>query len=316
MRVTILSLIIVVCLLPSWALPTAQAQATCEINPGEGCQQAARGEACTGTAITPLATAPATVEAPRLLKVQGMIPDILTEQYMTIVHSSVVSLHNAVTDEERVVPAVPVVVQPTVTARLRAAPTTETDIVGGVEAGTTLHADAITADGEWLRVAWQNSSAWVSQSLVTGNVGSLPIYRDGYGDYQAFTVAFDAPCGMLLLQTPRVTSLRVRANGAEMILNNSVVLDSPEVGWLRVTALDGGVRLADGVRVPRGFSALLAMDDENHFTGEVRPPRPMTQMQMEAYTPLTALPPGIVNEPVTLPQGKFIRPGPGDDSGM
>jgi hypothetical protein len=96
--------------------------------------------------------------------------------------------------------------------------------------------------------------------------------------------------------------MRVRLNDQPLTISKTVVADMDDDGKLRITAIDGGIRLADGVRVPRGFSTTLTDDGW-------RSPRPMSATQMTYYVPLETLSLELVNEAIALPAGAYIRPG-------
>ncbi len=294
-------------LLLSATVAAAQPAALCPLDVAAlsaECVGVARGEVCT-------------TDGAFVRQAQGSLPAILPEHNLVFVAFGDVTLTNTITDSERITPGAPIPVTANTTARLRALPTTDSEIIGGVEAGTPLNADGLSPDSKWVRVAWGNASAWVSRSLVNGAAASLAtLDPQHYGDWEGFTVTLASECAMLMMQTPRVTTLRVRVNGEPLEINNTVVFDSVEAGWLRVSALNGGVRLQDGVRIPRGFSAALRLDGDGNSTGEWRPPRPMNTPQLDRYRPLTELPVGVVNEAVTLPEGKFIRPGDGETTGI
>lgn len=211
------------------------------------------------------------------------------------------------------IPPEPLAVRVRMRANLRRGPGLDAEIAGGAAEGERLLADALSPDGEWVRVAFRNDTAWISRPLLTPDpvIGALPLLAaDQYGVWQALELAADdTGCdGVLLVQPPRLTEIRLRVNGHVLHLNNAVVLDI--LGErLRVSALDGGVRLPDGVPVPRGFSASVPLDGSAGWSA----PRPMTQAQLAAYTPLADAPAALLNEPITLPVGAYIRPGTPND---
>jgi hypothetical protein len=237
----------------------------------------------------------------RLLHAQANLPTALPAHNLVIAALGDAAFANAAPLDTPLLPAPPVTVTPTANVNVRRGPSADAERLGAAENGAALFADALDPSGEWVRVAYRNSWGWVSREYVAGAMATLPtIAPTDFGAFAALTVD-TGDCGAVLLQPPRVTELRVQVNDDTLWINNAVVLDT-HAGALRVTALDGGVRLPDGVRVPRGFSATHAVD-------RWQSPRPMSAAQMARYAPLAALAPPLVNEPISLPTGAYIRPG-------
>lgn len=274
-------------------VPVAATAQTCDLLPSvtalaADCAEVARGEPCA-------------TDGGRVIHAQANLPTALPAHNLVIVTLGDATVANAAATDAPLLPGPPVTVTPTVNVNVRRAPSTEAERLGAVEAGAALFADALDPSGGWVRIAYRNRWGWVSRDYVAGVLDALPVIAlEDDGAYAALTVEVRA-CGAVVLQPPRVTELRVRVNGATLWINNTVVLDA-DGDHLRVTAIDGGVRLADGVRVPRGFSVTRTGDGWQF-------PRPMSAAQMSRYGPLERLPVSLVNEAVTLPVGAYIRPG-------
>jgi hypothetical protein len=283
---------------------------SCEVDLAEAvatlsdtCGEVERGETCSPQSDVEVSAEG--IIGPSVLHAQGSLPAVLPEQNLVLVALGDVTVMNDASSFEPLLPGDPVAVIPSARINVRAQPSTEAASLGGVEAGATLFADALDPSSEWVRIAWRNSSAWVSRDFVTGNTAALPtLDLDAFAPFEALEIEV-GNCGFVLLQPPRVTEMRVRVNGEVLFINNAVVIDA-EGERLRVTALDGGARRENGIRIPRGFTAGFKITDE---ATDWQPPRPMSLAQMEIYAPLTTLPVGLVNEAVTLPEGQYIRPG-------
>ncbi|MEO0561404.1 MAG: SH3 domain-containing protein, partial [Chloroflexota bacterium] len=249
-----------------------------------------RNTICTADATTPLDGEP--LHSPSIAFVSGSLP-IAGGQHTVWALLGEATLTPA---SDPFVPPDPVSVTPSGTLNLRAAPSTDAEVIAGLQGGTSYLADALDPSGEWARVAWANSSGWAAADFLTGNLSTLPsVEPDAFGPYEASALDLGA-CGAVVVQPPRVTSLPVELDGERLTLNGTVVIEEDSNGARVVVAVDGGVRLPDGVRVPRGFMARWS--DAGWSS-----PRPMTAEQVARYTAFAELP---LNELMVVPDGAYI----------
>lgn len=169
-------------------------------------------------------------------------------------------------------------------ANLRTAPTTAAKTIGTVGYKTPLKAIGRSPDKRWVQVyADPVTVAWVSQSLLAGDVSSLPVVPadqtqapslwlplQSFGFHSGIA---DAPCDDLppsgiLLQTPKnADPRRFEINGARLHLRGAAFLQAQIETGMLVHILDGEAvleALNGEAAVNRGaFSrVLLDMDDD------------------------------------------------------
>ena len=107
-------------------------------------------------------------------------------------------------------------------------------VVGSVPTGTSITADAISEDGQWVRVVYSGKPGWVTRQVITtdGDLTTLPVIGpDTQTPMQAFyfrtsisgTQCTEAP-NALVVQGPKDLTVDIKANGADMRLGSTIAL--------------------------------------------------------------------------------------------
>lgn len=176
-----------------------------------------------------------------VLNVQANVPNTLPGQAVTFLLMGDTQVQNNVTADEALTVGEPVRVVVTAGQRvnLRGGPATTFNIVGNADPGQPFDADALSSDGQWVRLAAFN--AWLSRSLVAPltageSLDSLPVTdSDAPSPMQAFyfRTGIGAPTceeapDVLVLQGPTEVRVRLSINGAEVELGSTAVLRSAQ----------------------------------------------------------------------------------------
>lgn len=173
----------------------------------------------------------------------------------------------------------------TINANIRSGPSTNFAVLGSVAAGEQLVATGRLDDGSWLRLQYDDGTAWIFTELVASqeDITTLDVVAQDsrldaprYGPMQAAIMATgvdDAPCepapeSGVLLQTPEgVTELRFSLNEVEIVFQSTVYVQSqPDVEMI-VNMLDGDAEITafgetrfapagTRVRIPMGADSI------------------------------------------------------------
>jgi len=225
-----------------------------------------------------------------LLSIQANLPDTLPGQNAVFMLLGETELENAVDPQDTYIPGAIISVTPSMGVDLHYQPDLNAEIVGNIAGGTTVSADAITADGEWLRVTVGENFGWVLTSLVTttddlstlGVIG--PNTRTPMQAFYLTGVAGDnlgctqAPPNGLLIQTPEgVGHINLRANDVDISLGSTAYLQAAPRGELSVNVLQGqGEVRAFGrtVVVPAGSRVAIPLNEDMEAVGAPEDPEP------------------------------------------
>ena len=164
-------------------------------------------------------------------------------------------------------------------AKLRTSPTTSARAIRTASHKTPLKAIGRSQDQRWVQVyADPTTVAWVSGSLLAGDVSGLPVLSSdatevplwlplqSFGFHSGFG---DAPCdglppsGLLLQTSKDADPLRFEINGARLYLSGAAFLQAQITTGMLVHILDGGavVEALDGeVEVRSGSVSRVSLD--------------------------------------------------------
>jgi len=173
-----------------------------------------------------------------VMKVQANVPNSLPGQAVTFILLGDTEIRNEVSPADAFTPADPVDVTVIGNANIRSSPSTRANVVGSVSDGTVLPADGRSADGEWYRVLFNETPAWVSAGLVNAPEAALAlpnISSEVRTPMQAFylTTGFsDTSCNeapdALIVQGPESVKVDLTVNGANITIGSTVVFRSLE----------------------------------------------------------------------------------------
>ena len=244
-----------------------------------------------------------------LLRVLADLPDTLPGQAVTMIVFGGMEVGNAIpshadsADQEMSAASDSVV---------RAAPSSDGQIVGAMVAGDSAVALGKTADNQWLRVELQDIDrrrGWVSASMMTGaDMSTLTVLDPNDlppSPMQAFYLkpsfrgldCAQAPDGVLI-QTPHVPDgiqLHVTVNDVQIALASTAYIQVETDGFLTVNLLEGhGQVEANDVTVdlPQGYRTRVPVSGDYSAIGSPSPIEAYDAGQM-GYLPLGLLPEAI-----------------------
>jgi hypothetical protein len=272
-----------------------------------------------------------------VLSVQANVPNTLPGQSVRFVLLGDVNVENAVSPEDAFQPAAtPAQLTTKVPANVRTSASPNANILGSVAAGTALAADAISADGNWLRVAFQNAApGWINKSVVqtSDDLSKLPVYnRTSRAPMQAFYFRGNVgqpSCqqspSLLVVQGPEKFAVDITANGADIRIGSTIVLRKTASDRMAIIVINGGAKIGVVV-IPSGFTVEAPLgSDGKSVDGPLTNLRPLTQEELDGLQVLEDIPPDVLNYPIQVPTEEEIqrilalysRPGqqPGQTSG-
>ncbi len=183
-----------------------------------------------------------------LLSIQANLPDTLPGQNAVFMLLGETELENAVDPQDTYIPGAIISVMPSMGVDLRYQPDLNAEIVGNIAGGTTVSADAITADGEWLRVTVGENFGWVLTSMVTtaddlatlGVMGPntrTPMQAFYFRNNISGTDCTKAP-DALVVQGPQNLTIDINIAGADIRMGSTALfriipIDSVLLGILR-----------------------------------------------------------------------------------
>jgi hypothetical protein len=235
-----------------------------------------------------------------MLQLQANIPAALPGQALTFLLMGDVEIENAVPQGN---PVVIVPVTATTNANIRSGPGTNFNVLGSTSSGQTFDADGLSADGQWVRIAFNGQAGWINITLVTGDTSALNVAEEGASltPMQAIylrtglsTIECDnVPASSLVVQGPRGLTVNFTVNGAEVEIGSTVVFQTREdenaTGKMEIAVLDGHA-IADGVFIPTGHTAEVELDEEGLVIEETwTEAEPMTEEELAAYAPFAEL---------------------------
>ncbi len=166
-----------------------------------------------------------------LLSVQANLPDTLPGQSVIFMLMGNTQVENAIEPQDAFQTGTTVSVTLQIGAQLYHDPSLSSTMVGSVPPGTALTADAVSADGQWVRVAYDGTPGWLTQQVISSasDISSLPTI--GETPMQAFyfrtsisgTQCTEAP-NSLVVQGPQDVAVDITANGADIRLGSTIAL--------------------------------------------------------------------------------------------
>lgn len=228
-----------------------------------------------------------------IMNIQADLPNTLPGQAVTIILLGDTEIQNQVTPEQAFIPADPITVTTIASAsNIRANPTTTSLALGSVPAGTEFATDARSADGEWLRVIFDDRPAWLNINLINSVDGldMLPSLQAGqFTPMQAFT--FNTGIGQstcssapnsLMIQGPENIDVTINANGADITIGSTIVLRTSADNRMQLLTVSGAATI-DGFSVPAGFTVEAELNQEGRaISGALSGFRPLSDEELEA----------------------------------
>lgn len=237
-----------------------------------------------------------------VLSVQANLPGALPGQNALFMLIGGTEVESAVTPEDAFMPAASIQVAAAFASPVVSAPTQTAAAVFSVDAGQTMLADAQSGDGAFVRVTLRDQFGWIALAALQTDaaIDALPAYTPGesFTPMQAFylrTGIGGANCTVapsaLIVQGPENYNVQISANGANISLGSSVILETLPVdgagsgggysgqsgvgGLLRITVIDGHVTItnADGTvtEIPEGYQSTICLTGPQNLGSDGQP---------------------------------------------
>jgi hypothetical protein len=230
----------------------------------------------------------------------------------------------------------PVSVTTTVNSELRAVTLydpDDADVIGQVSSGTSLPADAVSEDGNWVRVIFQSVPAWVALTSVRGDTSTLPTYGlDHMTQFQSFYLRSGVkatPCAqapsLVLVQGPSDIPVDIIVNCVPIRIESTIVLrtsqpKAPIDTQMELITLYGMAIInpdsASPIYIPPGYSLSASFDDDKFVSLGIEgdedewgcsklsfgKPTVLTQEQINGLGIINRIPSNLLNYIVSLPR--------------
>jgi hypothetical protein len=273
-------------------------------------------------ALDTIETAPLDTEAERwgiaVLNVQANVPNTLPGQAVIFLLMGEAQVENAVAPEDALELGTPIDVTTLVAANVRSFPSTNANVVGSVPEGTTLPADGVSGDEQWLRVLFENGGAWINRQVVdeVGDAATLPVItRESRTPMQAFNfrtgvgepACVESPPSLLMIQGPDNVRVDITANGADIQIASTIVLWLLPNNTMQLVVINGAAEVG-GVTVPEGFTLFTPLNEEGLVEGDGWTGfRALTPDELALLLPLQFIPENLLHYPIIIPTQTDIQ---------
>ncbi len=247
------------------------------------------------------------------LTVPANVPLSLSASGLHYILMGEVRVENNVAVASALQPAEPITVATVVGSNLRSFPSTDGRIVNSAPVGAQLQADAVSRDGGWFRVFFEDQSAWISRQIVVvqeGDASTLPTISDDTRTLmQSITLttgSAEAECdtvtpAFLIVQAPGGMSAEIVVNGAPIRFTDAIALRTTAANTLQLFVIEGGAS-SDGLSVPAGFTMQLPLSADNRqrdgFWGGLRP---ISSAERSVVGVVGLLPADVIYRPLSVP---------------
>ncbi len=248
-----------------------------------------------------------------VMSVQANLPDMLPGKAAVFLLLGDVTLENAIGADDAFQPADPPIDLNVLTnSNIRSRPSRQANVIGSAPEGGSLTTDAISADQQWLRVVFDGRTpGWIFRDLVqpASDITNLPVYsNESRTPMQAFyfkTGVGELTCNeapsLLMVQGPEGAAVDITANGVNIRITSTIVLETVDGNLMKIMTVVGAAEV-DGVSIPAGFQAEVPLDDEGkEQDGNIKPPKPMNEDELELLKSLEGIPSGLLNYPIITP---------------
>lgn len=247
-----------------------------------------------------------------VMNVQANLPETLPGQSVVILLMGDAEIRNEVDPATAFVSGEAITVTTVAPAsNIRTLPSTTASVPASVPAGTEFQTDGQSADGEWIRIVYDNRPGWISKSLVAFDeaLNNLPVIQSGqFTPMQAFTfstgigqpVCSRAP-DSIMIQGPEDIDVTINANGADITIGSTIVLKTPEDNRMQVISVSGSA-IVEGLPVPAGFTVSTELDGNGTaIPGTLTGFRAVSDAELAELEVLEDVTADFMNYSVTLP---------------
>lgn len=254
-----------------------------------------------------------------LMNIQANLPNTLPGQSVTFVLLGDVEVGNTVDPENTFEPSdgLEVIVTSPAGANIRSGAGLNFNVLGGARPEEVLLADGTSADGQWLRIAYNERIAWISRTVIDDTVDGLDDLPILSNDLQTPMQSFylrtgigqpeceDVPDDVLLVQGPENIEVTINVNGADIRIGSTIALRfvQGEDGqiYMQAIAISGRIEVDGVTLLPGQFTQFVVGEDANGLPiamGDPSPPAPF-EGYVEEYCLLEQLPLSLLNYQIT-----------------
>jgi hypothetical protein len=254
-----------------------------------------------------------------LINLQANVPGLLPGEAAKMLVFGEAQLENLVPVENALPTAPSVTLTTIVGSNVRRRPHPDAPVIGSVAAGTRLATDALSTDGNWFRVAYEQQAGWVSRQVVAiteGAADDLPVLNDSIrSPMQNFclrTGVENGDCGstlpaLLVLQAGPNIPIEIQANGSSIRFTSTILLRNLPGNQFQLIVLDGIAEV--GVHVlPAGFTTTALLNGEGcGLLDTWRYPTALTDEEMSGLKLLEQISPNLLHRPIEIPDRSLIQ---------
>ncbi|GAB4511155.1 MAG: hypothetical protein OHK0046_08850 [Anaerolineae bacterium] len=242
------------------------------------------------------------------MRLQANLPDVLPGQAAIMILMGEAIVEDAVGSATMPLEN-PISAQTTADVNFRSGPGLDYPITGSAVAGSSVGVDG-THENEnyaWVRVVVGDQFGWMLREFITPApaADALPLVGPGHHDTPMQAFYFSTGVGqptcqeapdLVMVQGPERTAIDIQANGAEIRITSTIALRTPTQDQMQIIAISGTAILENGLRVPRGFTATIALDDTGRQTvGEWSAPRLLTVEEAEMVGVIGEMSPSLLH---------------------
>lgn len=246
-----------------------------------------------------------------LMSVQANVPNTLPGQAVVFMLMGDVQIENQVAPENAFVPSDPITVTTLVaSSNIRLVPSETGYVLGTVPVETTFEADGLSSDGRWVRIIYEDQPAWIFREIISAesSLDQLSIISDSNRTpMQAFyfsTGAGVSSCNeapdSLMIQGPNSLEVQINANGVDINIGSTIMLEFVEDKTISITAINGYADVGN-IRVPGGFTIDAQTDEQGTIQTETLAGlRPMSDEQIERFESIEKVDSEVINYQVNV----------------
>jgi hypothetical protein len=213
------------------------------------------------------------------------VPNTLPGQAVTFLLLGDAQVENRVEPQSAILPSEPLPVSVKTNASARSGPGANTNVVAVLLTGTELEADAISRNGQWLRVVVNDRVAWVARSdlefdteplsqlrMVTENTRT-PMQAFYFSTGTGQPACNEAP-DVVTIQSRENLRVNLTVNGAEVGVGSTISFKQTGDATGVIVVQEGSLTLPDGTVVEAVQSVDVDLDEEGTISdfGDPRPP--------------------------------------------
>jgi len=263
-----------------------------------------------------------------VLSLQANIPETLPGQSVKFVLVGDVEVENAVDPAAAFEDADPLEVTTISSANVRSEPTTRANVIGGLRPGDVLLADGKSANGDWLRVTFNDGIGWVARAAIDDDpqYDDLPVIdgrqrrsmqsfflRTGLGGNRCE----QATDSVLIVQGPENLEIDLTVNGARIRIGSTILIRLlPPGDILEFIVIDGTLIIFDDITgeevvVEEGFRTTVqvspqnlgldGLEDDLVVVSSPTDPEPLEEEDYNPWCSLQQFPGTVLNYNIPVP---------------